>query len=54
MINFTKDIADKRMQLTVGKDVDECLVVSENGARKEFLNVNANRAKGHDDLTSKT
>ena len=35
------------------KNVDEYLVTSENETRKEFLNVNANKAKGPDGLTGK-
>ena len=31
----------------------ECLVISENETRKEFLNVNANKANGPDGLTGK-
>ena len=37
----------------MSKNVDECLVISENETRKEFLNVNANKAKGPDGLTGK-
>ena len=37
----------------MGKNVNECLVISENEKRKEFLNVNAKKAKGPDGLTSK-
>ena len=37
----------------MSKIVDECLVISENETRKEFLNVNANKAKGPDGLTGK-
>ena len=31
--------------------MDECLVISENETRKEFLNVNANKAMGSHELT---
>ena len=31
----------------------ECLVISENEAKREFLNVNANKTKGPDGLTDK-
>ena len=37
----------------MSKNVDECLVTSENETRKELLKVNANKAKGSDGLTSK-
>ena len=37
----------------MSKNVDECLEISENETRKEFLNVNANKAKGPDGLTGK-
>ena len=40
-INFSTEIADERMELNVSKNVDE------------FLNVNANEAKGPDGLTGK-
>ena len=52
-IDFSTEIADERMELNVSKNVDECLVISENDTRKEFLNVNANKAKGPDGLTGK-
>ena len=52
-IDFSTEIADERMELNVSKNVDECLVISENETRKEFLNVNANNAKGPDGLTGK-
>ena len=38
----------------MGKNEDGCLLVSENGTRKEFLNVDANNAKDPDGLTGKT
>ena len=41
------------MELNVSKNVDECLVTSENETRKELLKVNVNKAKGSDGLTSK-
>ena len=41
------------MELNVSKNVDECLVISKNERRKEFLHVNANKAKGLDGLTGK-
>ena len=37
----------------MSKNENECLVISENETRKEFLNVNVNKAKGHDGLTGK-
>ena len=46
MIDFSKEIVNERMELNVGKNVDECFIVSENEIRKEFLNVIANKAKG--------
>ena len=52
-IDFSTFIADERIKLIVSKNVDGCLVISENGTRKEFLNVNANKAKGLDGLTGK-
>ena len=45
MIDFSTEIADERMELNVSKDVDECLVISENETRKEFLNMNANKGR---------
>ena len=51
-INLRKEIADKRMELNVGKMWMNGLIVSENKTRKEFLNVNANKAKVSDGLTS--
>ena len=53
MFDFSKEIADERMELNVSKNEDECLVISENETRKEFLNVNADKAKGPDGLTGK-
>ena len=35
----------------MSKNVNECLVISENETRNEYLNVNANKAKGPDRLT---
>ena len=52
-IDFSTEIADERMELNMSKNVDECLVISENETRKEFLNVIANKAKGPDGLTGK-
>ena len=48
MIDFSTEIADEGMELKV-----RCLVISENETRKEFLNVNANKAKGPGGLTGK-
>ena len=53
MIDFSTEIADERMELNVSKNVDECLVISENETKKEFLNVNENKAKCPDGLTGK-
>ena len=53
MIDFSTEIADERMELNVSKNVDEYLVISENETKKEFLNVNANKAKCPDGLTGK-
>ena len=52
-IDFSTEIADERIELNVSKNVDECLVISKNETRKEFLNVDANKAKGPDGLTDK-
>ena len=52
-IGFSKEIADERMELNVSKNVDQRVVISENETRKEFLNVNAKKAKGIDVLTGK-
>ena len=41
------------MELNLSENVDEWLVMSENETRKEFFNVNANKAKGPDGLTGK-
>ena len=37
MIDFSKEIADERMELNVSKNVDECLVISKNETRKKIL-----------------
>ena len=37
----------------MGKNVDECVVISVNEKLKKFLNVNVNKAKGPDGLTGK-
>ena len=37
----------------MSKNVDKCLVDSENERRNSLLNVNANKAKGPDGLTGK-
>ena len=50
---FSKKIADERMELNVSKNGNEYFVFSENESSKEFLNVNANKAKGPDGLTGK-
>ena len=52
-IDFSTEIVDERMELNVSKNVNGCLVISENEKRKEFLKVNAKKAKGPDGLTSK-
>ena len=52
-IDFSTEVADEKMELNVSKNADECLVISENETRKEYLNVNANKAKGPDELTGK-
>ena len=39
-IDFSTEIADEGMELNVSKNVDECLVISQNEMRNEFLNVN--------------
>ena len=44
MVDFSKEIADERMELNVGKNMDECLVVNKHEMRQE-LYVNANKAK---------
>ena len=52
-IDFSTETEDERMKLKVSKNVDECLINSENEMRKEFWNVNANKAKGSNGLTGK-
>ena len=44
-VDFSDEIIDEKATLNVNKNVDECLVISENETRQKFLNVNANKAK---------
>ena len=53
MIEELSGIADERIGLNMGLNVDKCLVSIENETRQEFLTVNANEAKGPDGLTGK-
>ena len=48
MIGFRKEAADERMELNAGKMWMDFCIVSENETIKEFLNVNADKAKGRD------
>ena len=36
MVDFSKEIADERMELNVGKNMDECLVVNKHEMRQEL------------------